>query len=355
MPTLDPRVDAYIAKAPAFAQPILTRLRDAVHSACPDVVETIKWSVPSFEYKGPFCGMASFKKHAMFGFWKHQLMQDVLPKGEHRAFGRFGRLESIDDVPSKAALVKIVRIARKLNDDGVKVSRTAKTAKPPVKTPADLMAALKKSPRALAAFKAFSPSHSTSAGGMDHAGADTRRRWPRRLSGSRRGSRGTGSTRGNGGDGELRRVGSGVPVTVRRTSLRPLQSAHASQAGHLLCLLRFPRLQHRTAWPFSDQVAKDVNAVADTYLRGYLDAFPENALAIGARDPHPSQLGDHSLAALKKWEQHEDELLARLKQIDIKPIQNDPEAVTYQDLQHLLEAAQGFHVCKNELWNVSPT
>jgi uncharacterized protein YdeI (YjbR/CyaY-like superfamily) len=86
-------------------------------------------------------------------------MQDVLPRGDHRAFGKFGRLESIDDVPPKAALVEIVRIARKLNDDGVKVPRTAKTAKPPVKTPADLTAALQKSPRALAAFKAFSPSH----------------------------------------------------------------------------------------------------------------------------------------------------------------------------------------------------
>ena len=155
----DPRVDAYIAKAAPFAQPILRHLRTAVHAGCPDVVETIKWSVPSFEYKGPFCGMASFKKHAMFGFWKHQLMQDVLPKGEHRAFGRFGRLESIDDVPPKAALVKIVRIAKKLNDDGVKVPRTAKPPKPPVKTPADLMAAVKKNPRALAAFQAFSPSH----------------------------------------------------------------------------------------------------------------------------------------------------------------------------------------------------
>jgi len=107
--------------------------------------------------------------------------------------------------------------------------------------------------------------------------------------------------------------------------------------------------------PDPDQVAKDVNAVADTYLRGYLDAFPENALAIGARDPHPSQLGDHSLAALKIWEQHEDELLARLKQIDIKPIQEDPEAVTFRFLQHLLEASKGFRVCKTELWNVSPT
>jgi len=107
--------------------------------------------------------------------------------------------------------------------------------------------------------------------------------------------------------------------------------------------------------PDPDQVAKAANAVADNYLRSYLDAFPENALAIGARDPHPSQLGDHSLAALKKWEQREDELLAELKKIDIKPIENDPEAVTYRFLQHLLESAQGFRVCKTELWNVSPT
>ena len=107
--------------------------------------------------------------------------------------------------------------------------------------------------------------------------------------------------------------------------------------------------------PPPEQIAKDVNAVADAYLRSYLDAFPESALAIGARDPHPSQLGDHSLPALKKWEEKEDELLAQLKKIDIKAIENDPEAVTYRFLQHLLEAAQGFRVCKTELWNVSPT
>ena len=110
--SFDPRVDAYIARSPDFAQPILARIRAAVHAGCPDVVETIKWSVPSFEYKGPFCGMASFKKHAMFGFWKHRLMQDVLPKGDHAAFGRFGRLQSIDDVPPKAALAKFVRVEK---------------------------------------------------------------------------------------------------------------------------------------------------------------------------------------------------------------------------------------------------
>ena len=103
------------------------------------------------------------------------------------------------------------------------------------------------------------------------------------------------------------------------------------------------------------KVGLAVNAVADSYLNGYLNAFPENALAIGARDPRPSILGDHSLAAMKQWEQKEDGLLAQLKAIDIKPIEERPEGLTYKFLQHLIEASQGFRVCRTELWNVSPT
>jgi hypothetical protein len=159
MPSLDPRVDAYISKAAPFAQPILKHVRAAVHAGCPDVVETIKWSVPSFEYKGPFCGMAAFKKHVMFGFWKHQLMAGLIPKGEHRAFGQYGRIESMDAAPSRAQMIKLVKFAKKLNDDEVKVVRTKSAPKPPPKTPPYLMAALKKNPKALATFKAFSPSH----------------------------------------------------------------------------------------------------------------------------------------------------------------------------------------------------
>lgn len=45
----NPRVDAYIANATDFAQPILTHLRAVVHSACPEIEETIKWRMPSFE------------------------------------------------------------------------------------------------------------------------------------------------------------------------------------------------------------------------------------------------------------------------------------------------------------------
>src|SRR5437870_4958505 len=40
----DPRVDAYIAKSAEFARPILCRLRQLVHRACPEAIESIKWN-----------------------------------------------------------------------------------------------------------------------------------------------------------------------------------------------------------------------------------------------------------------------------------------------------------------------
>jgi hypothetical protein len=48
----DPRVDAYIGRAPAFAQPVLRHLRDLVHDACPEVAETIRWRMPNCQYRG---------------------------------------------------------------------------------------------------------------------------------------------------------------------------------------------------------------------------------------------------------------------------------------------------------------
>lgn len=157
MPNTDPRVDAYIKKAAPFAQPILNRIRKVVHTAVPDVQETMKWSFPHFDYKGIFCAMASFKQHAAFGFWKGSLLAEKLPNVDEDAMGQFGRIRSLADLPAERTLARIVKAAARLNDDGVRVVRVTepKKAIPP---PADLRAALKKKPKALAAFKAFSPS-----------------------------------------------------------------------------------------------------------------------------------------------------------------------------------------------------
>jgi hypothetical protein len=158
MPTTDPRVDAYIAKAQPFAKPILTRIRRAVHAGCPEVIETIKWGMPAFDYKGPLCGMAAFKAHCAMGFWKAGLLK-TLPKNRGSdAMGNFGRFESLQDVPSEAALVRIVREAAALNDAGVKPPRPARAPRPELKAPPYMLAAIRRNRKAQTNYDAFSPS-----------------------------------------------------------------------------------------------------------------------------------------------------------------------------------------------------
>jgi uncharacterized protein YdeI (YjbR/CyaY-like superfamily) len=174
----DPRVDAYIARAGDFAKPILRRLRGAVHSACPDVEETMKWSFPHFLYKGMLCSMASFKEHAAFGFWKGSLILGDASKNTE-AMGQLGRLTTVADLPPKTVLARYIKKAVALNDEGVKVPRAPTRAAPKaLRVPADLAAALKKSKKAHTTFAAFSPSHKRDY--MDWIseakGADTRAR-----------------------------------------------------------------------------------------------------------------------------------------------------------------------------------
>lgn len=163
MATKDPRVDAYIARQADFARPILEHLRRVVHQGCPDVTETIKWGNPAFDYKGPMAGMAAFKAHCLFGFWKGTLIAARAPglpagDGDDGVWG-FRRITSLSDLPSEKTLVRLVKVAAQLNDAGVKVPRARKAPKPPLRVPADLAAALKKNARANTTFAAFSPSH----------------------------------------------------------------------------------------------------------------------------------------------------------------------------------------------------
>jgi uncharacterized protein YdeI (YjbR/CyaY-like superfamily) len=158
MGTRDRRVDAYIEKSAEFARPILKHLRDTVHAACPDVEETMKWSLPHFMYKGMMCGMAAFKEHAAFNFWKGDLVVDDASKRDE-AMGHLGRLTKISDLPPKRVLTAYIKRAAALNDDGVKMPRAPRQPARPVRVPADFAAALRKSSKAKAAFDGFPPSH----------------------------------------------------------------------------------------------------------------------------------------------------------------------------------------------------
>jgi uncharacterized protein YdeI (YjbR/CyaY-like superfamily) len=159
MPTLDPRVDDYIANAGEFAQPILQHLREVLHAACPEVVETIKWSMPFFEYHGPLCNMAAFKAHCAFGFWKGELLVAQEDDKGRAAMGQFGRLTTLKDLPPKKALAAYVKKAMALNLEGVKApSRAKPKVARPLVVPDDFQTALAAAPAALAHFAAFTPS-----------------------------------------------------------------------------------------------------------------------------------------------------------------------------------------------------
>ena len=154
----NPRVDEYIAKAPAFAKPILVEIRERVHAACPDVEETIKWRQPSFEYKGLMCGMAAFKEHCVFGYWKAPLVLGAAAEGAN-AMGYRDKITSVADLPSKSAFRAHVRKAMEMNEAGITLERPVKERKPEIVVPAGLAAAVKKNKKAQATFDQFSPSH----------------------------------------------------------------------------------------------------------------------------------------------------------------------------------------------------
>ena len=159
MSTRDPRIDQYIEKSLPFAQPILRHLREVVHTACPTVEETMKWSFPHFTHHGILCSMASFKEHCAFGFWKGALILEQGGDRAREAMGHFGRITSVDDLPSDEVLTSYIQKAMKLNEEGVKAPARKTGAKPELAVPDALMDALRGNQAALAAFEKFSPSH----------------------------------------------------------------------------------------------------------------------------------------------------------------------------------------------------
>ncbi|MBB5318606.1 YdeI/OmpD-associated family protein [Tunturibacter empetritectus] len=163
----NPRVDMYVAKSKPFAQPILEHLRSLIHKACPNVEETIKWSMPFFEYGGVNLGnMAAFKEHCSFGFWGKEIAAVLHEAGivQRGGMGTLGRITTVKDLPSDKQMLSFIRQATGFIDRGEYTSPMAgrnklvKHSKAAVEAPEELAAALKKNKKAAAVFAAFSPS-----------------------------------------------------------------------------------------------------------------------------------------------------------------------------------------------------
>jgi len=165
MEQYDHRIDAYISKKPAFAQPILQHVRELMHATSPLITETIKWGHPFFEYKGVMANMAAFKEHCAVGFWDSSSLIDlhgvIHRAGEKESAGNFGRLTKVTDLPGDEILKDFILQAMAINEKGQKpvVKKSAPAEKAEIVVPDYFVEALAGNPTAKAAFEAFSPSH----------------------------------------------------------------------------------------------------------------------------------------------------------------------------------------------------
>jgi uncharacterized protein YdeI (YjbR/CyaY-like superfamily) len=108
--------------------------------------------------------MAAFKAHCSAGFWKASLLKD--PGGHLQAnamaggsaMGHFGRITSLDDLPPEKVFLGLLKQARQLNDDGIKVKKEP-VKKKEIPTPPYFLKELKKNKKAKKTFEAFPPGH----------------------------------------------------------------------------------------------------------------------------------------------------------------------------------------------------
>ena len=154
MPDRNPRVDAYLEKAPEYARPILKKLRAAIHAADKQLTEDIKWGSPAFVKKGTVCSIVAFKKHTAVWFHKGSLLDDPdkLLRAGNTAAMRAVHFTDEKEVRAKA-VTALVKNAVALDDAGVKAPKKAPRA------PKELTAALGKNAKAKEAFSLLAPSH----------------------------------------------------------------------------------------------------------------------------------------------------------------------------------------------------
>ncbi len=151
----DPRVDAYIAGAAPFAQPILAHIRSLAHHALPGGEEGIKWGMPHFLVDGKnVAGMSAFKAHCAF------VVHGEGRQGAGEGMGAYGKIASLDDLPSDEEAIAALRAAAgRVAERGSATAGRKRASRPELPLPDDLALALAAHPAAQAVFAAFAPSH----------------------------------------------------------------------------------------------------------------------------------------------------------------------------------------------------
>ena len=128
-----------------------------MHAVAPEATETLKWGAPGFTIDGKILLiMASFKAHAALNFWRGPELRGDSANAE--AMGQFGKLASIDDLPTDAELDRLIREAAELAKTAPAPRKTKHAPKAAPEMHPDFAKALAAAPKAKAVLEGFPPS-----------------------------------------------------------------------------------------------------------------------------------------------------------------------------------------------------
>ncbi len=108
----DPRVDAYIAALPAWQQTVCRELRDLIHSADPEITETIKRTrQPYFVLDGNVCALLAARDHVNLFLYDGAIVPDpegIITAGHQNKTARTMAVRE-GDLINAAALTAMLR------------------------------------------------------------------------------------------------------------------------------------------------------------------------------------------------------------------------------------------------------
>lgn len=121
MANYNPEILKYIKNASEFERPILTKLREIIHKACPEVEEKLSWSRPHYYYKGK--GMLvtdGLKERVTFGVWFDDKVygSPKLSKEAKSIHEQLGFMKSVDEIPDEKLLIETIKLAMEVIDEG---------------------------------------------------------------------------------------------------------------------------------------------------------------------------------------------------------------------------------------------
>ncbi|KAA8887567.1 DUF1801 domain-containing protein [Nocardia colli] len=110
----DPRVDTYIDALPAWQQAICREVRELVHAADPEVVETIKRTVqPYFVLDGNICALLAAKTHVNVFLYDGAIVPDpdgIITAGHDNKTARTVSVREGEKVPAAPLLAMFEQI-----------------------------------------------------------------------------------------------------------------------------------------------------------------------------------------------------------------------------------------------------